>query len=163
MWFSLVVVAQWSLRVVFVILTLLPALVFPFTYAEGHSTVAIEVTVQLCLVEQISLHFGSLKIIHTKCVQQRGSFPTVLIHTCWKYVIFLVKFRFLKKKKKKKKAFCSFYSLLIIHNFWSSPFISLVWFCSCSSFSLCSVFILFLSFLSFDCVKVFFPFGMCLS
>lgn len=164
MWFSLVTMAQWYVPVVLAIPTFLPALAFPFTHADGHSTVAIKVTVQRCLVEQMSSHFGCLKMIHTKCVQQRGSFPNVLIHTCWKNVVFLVKFCFLKKKNKQNpQAFCCFYSLLIIHNFWSSPFIFLVWFCSCSSFLLCSVFILFMSFISFDSVKVLFPCGVCLS
>lgn len=159
---SLIIVAQWYFPVVFVIPTVLPAPVFPFAHADSHSTVTVEVTVQQCLVKQMSLHFGRLKMTHTKRVQQRGSFPGVLLHVCWKNGIFLVKFRFLKKKKK-RKAFCSFYSLLIIHNFWSSPFIFLVWFCSCSSFLFCSVFILFLSFISFDSVKVLFPCGVCLS
>lgn len=162
MWFSLVTMAQWYVPVVFSIPTFLPALAFPFMHADGHSTVAIEVTVQRCLVEQMSSHFGCLKMIHTKCVQRRGSFPNVLIHTCRKNAVFLIKFCFLKKKPPQTpKLFVvsiPFWSFIISDHLllysWSDFVHALHFYSALYSFSLCHLFplILLKSFFHVVCV-----------
>lgn len=151
--------AQRYLSFVFVVPTFLPAPVFPFTHAGGPSTVAIEVTVQRCLVEQMSLHFGCLKMIHTKRVQQRGSFPNVFVHVLKKMSFSLSSFISLKKKKGKLFVLSvPFWSFIISDHLllysWSDFVHALHFYSALYSFSFCHLFplILLKSFFHVVCV-----------
>lgn len=157
MWFSLAVVAQWYLPVVFVSPAVLPAPVFP-SHMQAVTPWGV-------------LRWQSRGALWSKCLYILVAWKRFTQNTCSKEAVSpiysyihaekmsfsLSSFLSLKEKKKKRKAFCSFESLLMIHNFWLSPFIFLVWFCSCS----CSVFILFLSFISFESFKALFFHVMC--